>query len=168
MAFVTDRNRPQPLWQPPPTACLTACGAASESPALLMHRWSRRSRFCSISPGQRSRRQRAASSKRPTAKARSSMQRQAASSKREAGTHGGAGTHHVISKAAGGMRQSAASRRTHPFWTLGYGAAAAHGHCGAPPLAAAPTTTPPREQWGRADGAPLAAETPFSGLSAMA
>ena len=23
-AFVTDSNRPQPLWQPPPTACLTA------------------------------------------------------------------------------------------------------------------------------------------------
>ena len=24
MVFVTDSNRPQPLWQPPPTACLTA------------------------------------------------------------------------------------------------------------------------------------------------
>ena len=29
-AFVTDSNRPQPLRQPPPTACLTAPGAASE------------------------------------------------------------------------------------------------------------------------------------------
>ena len=37
MAFVTDNNRPQPLWQPPPTACLTASGAASEVPSLLMH-----------------------------------------------------------------------------------------------------------------------------------
>ena len=37
MAFVTDSNRPQPLWQPPPTACLTAAGAASEVPSLLMH-----------------------------------------------------------------------------------------------------------------------------------
>ena len=36
MAFVTDSNRPQPLWQPPPTACLTASGAASEAPSLLM------------------------------------------------------------------------------------------------------------------------------------
>ena len=33
MAFVTDSNRPQPLWQPPATACLTA----SEAPSLLMH-----------------------------------------------------------------------------------------------------------------------------------
>ena len=33
MAFVTDSNRPQPLWQPPPTACLTASGA----PSLGMH-----------------------------------------------------------------------------------------------------------------------------------
>ena len=33
LAFVTDSNRPQPLWQPPPTACLTA----SEVPSLLMH-----------------------------------------------------------------------------------------------------------------------------------
>ena len=32
MAFLTDSNRPQPLWQPPPTACLTAYGAASEVP----------------------------------------------------------------------------------------------------------------------------------------
>ena len=39
MAFVTDSNRPQPLWQPPPTACLTASGAASEVPSLLMHPW---------------------------------------------------------------------------------------------------------------------------------
>ena len=37
MAFVTDSNRPQPLWQPPPTACLTASRAASEVPSLLMH-----------------------------------------------------------------------------------------------------------------------------------
>ena len=33
MAFVTDSNRPQPLWQPPPTACPTASGAASEIPS---------------------------------------------------------------------------------------------------------------------------------------
>ena len=32
-AFVTDSTRPQPLWQPPPTACLTAF----EAPSLLMH-----------------------------------------------------------------------------------------------------------------------------------
>ena len=32
MAFVTDSNRPQPLWQPPPTS-----GAASEVPSLLTH-----------------------------------------------------------------------------------------------------------------------------------
>ena len=37
MAFVTDSNRPQPLRQPPPTACLPASGAASETPPLLMH-----------------------------------------------------------------------------------------------------------------------------------
>ena len=37
MAFVTDSNRPQLLWQPPPTACLTASGAASEVPSLPMH-----------------------------------------------------------------------------------------------------------------------------------
>ena len=36
-AFVTDSNRPRPLWQPPPTACLTASGAASEIPSLLLH-----------------------------------------------------------------------------------------------------------------------------------
>ena len=35
--FVTDGNCPQPLWQPPPTACTTASGAASEGPSLLMH-----------------------------------------------------------------------------------------------------------------------------------
>ena len=29
LAFVTDSNRPQPLWQPPPSTCLTASGAAS-------------------------------------------------------------------------------------------------------------------------------------------
>ena len=39
MAFVTDSNRPQPLWQPPPTACLTAPRTASEVPSLLMHPW---------------------------------------------------------------------------------------------------------------------------------
>ena len=32
MAFVTDSNRPQPLWQPPPTACLTASEAALRGP----------------------------------------------------------------------------------------------------------------------------------------
>ena len=37
MAFVTDSNRPQLLWQPPPTAYLTTFGAASEVPSLLMH-----------------------------------------------------------------------------------------------------------------------------------
>ena len=37
MAFVTDSNRPQPLWRPPPTACLTASGAPSEIPSLPMH-----------------------------------------------------------------------------------------------------------------------------------
>ena len=37
-AFVTDRNRPQPLRQPPPTACLTAAWAASEAPSLLVQR----------------------------------------------------------------------------------------------------------------------------------
>ena len=39
MEFVTDSNRPQPLWRPPPTACLIASGAASEVPSLLMHPW---------------------------------------------------------------------------------------------------------------------------------
>ena len=38
-AFATDSNRPQPLWQPPPTACLTASRATSEVPSLLMHPW---------------------------------------------------------------------------------------------------------------------------------
>ena len=37
MAFVTDSNRPQLRRQPPPTACLTASGAASEVPSLLLH-----------------------------------------------------------------------------------------------------------------------------------
>ena len=37
IAFVTDSNRPQPLWQPPPTAYLNASGAASEVLSLLMH-----------------------------------------------------------------------------------------------------------------------------------
>ena len=41
MAFVTDSNRPQPLEQPPPTACPTASGAASEVASLLMHPWGR-------------------------------------------------------------------------------------------------------------------------------
>ena len=41
MAFVTDSNRPQPLRQPPPTACLPASGAASEVPSLVMHPWGR-------------------------------------------------------------------------------------------------------------------------------
>ena len=39
MAFAPDSNRPQPLWQPPPTAYLTASGAASEVPSLRMHPW---------------------------------------------------------------------------------------------------------------------------------
>ena len=43
MAFVTDSNRHQPLWKPPPTACLTASVAASEAPSLLM-------RPCPITP----------------------------------------------------------------------------------------------------------------------
>ena len=37
MAFVTDSNRPKPLWQPPPTACLTASGAVFEAASLLIH-----------------------------------------------------------------------------------------------------------------------------------
>ena len=37
LAFVTDSNRPQPLWQPPPTACPTASVGASEALPLLMH-----------------------------------------------------------------------------------------------------------------------------------
>ena len=39
MVFVTDSNRPQPLWQPPSTAYQTASGATSEIPFLLMHPW---------------------------------------------------------------------------------------------------------------------------------
>ena len=39
MALVTDSNRPQPLCQPPPTACPTASGAASEAPFVLVHPW---------------------------------------------------------------------------------------------------------------------------------
>ena len=39
LAFVADSNRLQPLWQPPPTACLTASGASSEVPLLVMHPW---------------------------------------------------------------------------------------------------------------------------------
>ena len=39
IAFVTGSNDPQPLWQPPPSACLTASGAASKVPPLLMHPW---------------------------------------------------------------------------------------------------------------------------------
>ena len=41
MAFLTDSNRPQLLWRPPPTACQNASGTASEAPALLMHPWPR-------------------------------------------------------------------------------------------------------------------------------
>ena len=37
MALVTDSDRPQPLRQPPPTARLTASGASSAVPSLLMH-----------------------------------------------------------------------------------------------------------------------------------
>ena len=40
MAFVTNSNRPQSLWQPPPTAYLTASGAVSEVPSRLTHPWS--------------------------------------------------------------------------------------------------------------------------------
>ena len=39
MAFVTDSNRPQPLWQPPSTPYLTASGAAFEPPSPLTHSW---------------------------------------------------------------------------------------------------------------------------------
>ena len=35
--FVTDSNRPQPLRQPPPTACLTASRTAFEVPSLPVH-----------------------------------------------------------------------------------------------------------------------------------
>ena len=41
-AFVTDSNRPQPLRQPPPTACPTASGAAS---------WKGRGPIASLGPG---------------------------------------------------------------------------------------------------------------------
>ena len=37
MEFVTDSNRPQPFWRPPPTACLTISGATFEAPSLLMN-----------------------------------------------------------------------------------------------------------------------------------
>ena len=37
MPFATDSNRPQPLWQPSPTTCPTATGAASEVPSLQTH-----------------------------------------------------------------------------------------------------------------------------------
>ena len=37
LAFITDSNRPQPLWHPPPTADLTASGAASEVLSRPMH-----------------------------------------------------------------------------------------------------------------------------------
>ena len=39
MAIITDSNRPQPLRQRPPTACLTASRVTSEVPSLLMHPW---------------------------------------------------------------------------------------------------------------------------------
>ena len=39
MAFVTNSNRPQPRWQTPRTAHLTAPGTASEVPPLLMRPW---------------------------------------------------------------------------------------------------------------------------------
>ena len=37
MALATGSNRPQPPWQPPLNACLTASGAASEVHSLLVH-----------------------------------------------------------------------------------------------------------------------------------
>ena len=44
--IVTDSNCPQPFWQPPPTACLTASGVASEAPSLLgKHQNHRRTHF---------------------------------------------------------------------------------------------------------------------------
>ena len=49
MALVTDSNRPQPLWQSPPIAYLTASAAASELPSLLMHPWSSLHPFCTAS-----------------------------------------------------------------------------------------------------------------------
>ena len=39
MAFVTDSNRPQPLWQPPRTAYPTTSGAPCEVSSPLMHPW---------------------------------------------------------------------------------------------------------------------------------
>ena len=36
---VTASQGPQPLCQPPPTACLTASGAASEVPFVSTHPW---------------------------------------------------------------------------------------------------------------------------------
>ena len=39
MAFVTDSNRPEPLWQPPPTAYPTASGSTFEVSSLLMQPW---------------------------------------------------------------------------------------------------------------------------------
>ena len=39
MALVTDSHRLQPLWQPPPTAYLNVCEAASEALSLLLHRY---------------------------------------------------------------------------------------------------------------------------------
>ena len=39
MAFVADSKRPQPLWQPPSTAWLTASLAASEVTSLRMQPW---------------------------------------------------------------------------------------------------------------------------------
>ena len=38
-AFETDSNRPQPLGQPPRSACITAAGAASEVPSLRPGGW---------------------------------------------------------------------------------------------------------------------------------
>ena len=37
MALVTDSKGPQPLWQPPPTACLTTSGAPFEVSSITMH-----------------------------------------------------------------------------------------------------------------------------------
>ena len=51
MAFVTDSNRPQPLWQPPPTACPTASGAAPEVPSLGTHPWRWPSDFIATTNG---------------------------------------------------------------------------------------------------------------------
>ena len=51
MAFVTDSNRPQLLWQPPPTDCLTTSGAASAVSSLLMHPWEGADRAVRRQPG---------------------------------------------------------------------------------------------------------------------